>query len=190
MERECRDLVAAGHREIVLCGVFLGAYGRDTAVRSRWGEQRSQLPNLLRRLAAIDGLWRLRLSSLECLDITDELLAACTETSTVASHFHLPLQSGSNRILRRMNRRYTVEQFLDAVARLRAALDRPAITTDILVGFPGEEEADFAATLAAARHAGFAKIHAFPFSPIPRRPRGCGGTRRPRQRWSNSEWLN
>lgn len=166
VERECRELVAAGHREIVVCGVFLGAYGRDTAVRSRWGRRPCELPNLVRRLAAIEGLWRLRLSSLECGDITDELLAACTGTDTIAPHFHLPLQSGSNRILRRMNRRYTPEEFLQAVARLRAALDRPAITTDILVGFPGEEEADFAATLAAARQAGFAEIHAFPFSPI------------------------
>ncbi len=166
VEQECRDLVAGGHREIVLCGACLGAYGRDTAIRSRWGGQPSELPNLVRRLAGIDGLWRLRLSSLQCGDITDELLAACTETGRLAPHFHLPLQSGSLRILRRMNRRYTVEEFLDAVARLRQAFDRPAITTDILVGFPGEQEDDFTATLEVADVVGFAKIHAFPFSPI------------------------
>jgi threonylcarbamoyladenosine tRNA methylthiotransferase MtaB len=163
VERECRDLVAAGHREIVLCGVFLGAYGRNSAV----GDGRaSQLPHLIRCLGRIEGLWRLRLSSLECGDLTEEFLAACHQTPNLAPHFHLPLQSGSNRLLKRMNRRYTVEQYLQTVARLKDLLDRPAITTDILVGFPGEDEADFAATLAAAGRAGFAKIHAFPFSPI------------------------
>jgi threonylcarbamoyladenosine tRNA methylthiotransferase MtaB len=166
VESECRDLVAAGHREIVLCGVFLGAYGRDTAVAGRGEGRTSQLPNLIRRIGRIEGLWRLRLSSLECGDVTEEFLATCRRTPNLAPHFHLPLQSGSNRILRRMNRRYTVEQYLQTLARLREAMDRPAITTDILVGFPGEDEADFAATLAAARQAGFSKIHAFPFSPI------------------------
>ncbi len=163
VHRECRDLVAAGHREIVLCGVFLGAYGRDTAL----GDNRiSQLPELIRRLAGLEGLWRLRLSSLECGDLTEDFLNACRQSPNLAPHFHLPLQSGSNRLLRRMNRRYTVEQYLQTVARLKDLLDRPAITTDILVGFPGEDEADFAATLSAAKQAGFAKIHAFPFSPI------------------------
>jgi threonylcarbamoyladenosine tRNA methylthiotransferase MtaB len=166
VQRQCRDLVAAGHREIVVTGVCLGAYGHDTAIRSRWSNGPSALAALIRRLAGTEGLWRLRLSSLDCRDITEEFLAACTAGGRVAPHFHLPLQSGSDRILRRMNRRYTVEQFLQAAARLRAAFDRPAITTDVLVGFPGEEDGDFAATLDAARAAGFAKIHTFPFSPI------------------------
>jgi threonylcarbamoyladenosine tRNA methylthiotransferase MtaB len=161
VERECRDLVAAGHREIILCGVSLGAYGRDAA-----DGQTSALPELIRRLAGIPGLWRLRLSSLECGDVSEEFLAACRQTPKLAPHFHLPLQSGSDRILRRMNRRYSAGQFLQTVARLREATDRPAITTDILVGFPGEDDDDFAATLAVARRAGFAKIHAFPFSAI------------------------
>jgi threonylcarbamoyladenosine tRNA methylthiotransferase MtaB len=166
VERECRDLVAAGHREIILCGVFLGAYGRDTAAGRAAAGQTAELPGLIRRLAGIPGLWRLRLSSLECGDVSEEFIAACRRTPKIAPHFHLPLQSGSDRILRRMNRRYTVRQFLQTVSRLREAMDRPAITTDILVGFPGEDDGDFAATLVAAREAGFAKIHAFPFSPI------------------------
>ncbi len=166
IERECRALVAAGHREIVLCGVHLGAYGCDTTVRLRRGAGRGALAGLVRRIAAIDGLWRVRLSSLDCLDADDELLAACRELPDLAPHFHLPLQSGSDRVLRRMNRQYTAAQFAQAVARVREATDRPAITTDIIVGFPGEEDGDFAATLAAARAAGFAKIHAFPFSAI------------------------
>lgn len=163
---ECRRLVAAGHREIVLCGVFLGAFGRATAVRKRWGPGPPALPELLRRVAAIDGLWRVRLSSIEPGDVTDELLAAVAELPCAAPHLHLPLQSGSPRILARMNRQYTVEQYRRTADRVRSALDRPAITTDVLVGSPGEGEEDFAATLELVRFAGFAKIHAFPFSPI------------------------
>ena len=163
---ECRRLVAAGHREIVLCGVFLGAFGRSTAVRRRWPDAPSPLGDLLRRVAGIDGLWRVRLSSIEPGDVTDDLLAAFGELPNAAPHFHLPLQSGSRRILRRMNRQYTAREYRRTVDRVRSALDRPAVTTDVIVGFPGETEEDFAATLDAARHAGFAKIHAFPFSPV------------------------
>ena len=176
VQQEVRALVAAGHKEIVLSGVFLGAYGRPTAIRRRWrgaescgGGLRgraSPLAALLRRLASIEGLWRLRLSSLEPADLTDDLLAACATLPTVAPHFHLPLQSGSQRILRRMNRQYSMDEYRHTVDRLRETLDRPALTTDVIVGFPGETDEDFDATLEAARYAGFAKIHAFPFSPI------------------------
>jgi len=164
---ECRRLVAAGHREIVLCGVFLGAFGRSTAVRKRWGRPPAAgLAELLRRVAAVEGIWRVRLSSLEPGDVTDDLLSALAELPAAAPHLHLPLQSGSRRILRRMNRQYAADQYRRTVDRVRAALDRPALTTDVIVGFPGEDDEDFAATLALVRHAGFAKIHAFPFSAI------------------------
>jgi len=165
VEDECRRLLAAGHKEIVLCGIFLGAFGRRTALRSRWRGP-SKLPELLSRVASIEGLWRVRMSSLEPGDVTDELIAVCREAPQVAPHFHLPLQSGSQRIVGRMNRQYTVDEYRRTADRLKAALDRPAITTDIVVGFPGESEADFAETLAVARYCGFAKIHAFPFSPV------------------------
>jgi threonylcarbamoyladenosine tRNA methylthiotransferase MtaB len=166
IEQECRTLVVAGHKEIVLSGVFLGAFGRDTAIRRRWNTPSSALPDLVRRVAAIEGLWRLRLSSLEPGDLSAELIDACRETPNFAPHFHLPLQSGSPRILCRMNRQYTVKEYRQAVDRARAAFDRPAITTDVLVAFPTESEEDFAATLDIARYTGFAKIHAFRFSPI------------------------
>jgi threonylcarbamoyladenosine tRNA methylthiotransferase MtaB len=166
IERECRDLVAAGHKEIVLCGVFLGAFGRETAVRHRWAGRQGALPELIRRVAAIEGLWRVRLSSLEPGDVDAPLLAAVRELPNFAPHLHLPLQSGSPKILRRMNRQYTPDDFRRTVDVLRDTLDRPAITTDIMVGFPGETDEDFARTLDLARYAGFAKIHAFPFSPI------------------------
>jgi threonylcarbamoyladenosine tRNA methylthiotransferase MtaB len=162
---ECRRLIDTGHREIVLCGVFLGAFGRSTAIRRRWGNERAPLVELLERIAELPGLWRVRLSSLEPGDLSDELLSAA-EHPRVAKHFHLPLQSGSEAILRRMNRQYTAAAYLKGVARLRERLDRPAVTTDVIVGFPGETEEDFARTLDAAQQAGFAKIHAFPFSAL------------------------
>ena len=162
---ECRSLVDSGHREIVLCGVFLGAYGRDTTRRDRWSGP-SPLPGLLREIATLDGLWRVRLSSLEPGDVTDELLDVYASNAAAAPHLHLPLQSGSDAILGRMNRQYTRRQFLDAARRIAARLDRPALSADVIVGFPGESEADFEETLDACRQAGFCKIHAFPFSPI------------------------
>ena len=161
---ECRRLVAAGHREIVLCGVFLGAFGQRTAVRRRWEAAAPALAALLRRVAAIDGLWRVRLSSLQPGDVTDDLLAACGELPNAAPHFHLPLQSGSQRILRQMNRQYTVAQYRRSVSRVRSALDRPAITTDVIVGFPGESGEQFRHTVDVARRAAFSRIHVFPYS--------------------------
>ena len=163
---ECRALVGNGHKEIVLCGVFLGAYGRLSALRSRWGNQPSQLPELIRSVAAVDGLWRVRLSSLEPADVCEELLETYSALPNVAPHFHLPLQSGSQEILQAMNRQYTAEQFCNVIQRIRSTIDRPAITTDIIVGFPGESDDDFQATLDIAAEAGFIKIHAFPFSAI------------------------
>lgn len=162
--QEVRQLVANGHKEIVLCGVFLGAYGQETTVRSKWTEP-SALPELLRTVAETPGLWRVRLSSLEPGDLTEELLKVFRDYPNVAAHLHLPLQSGSDSILKRMNRQYDSRQFLQAVERAREALDNPAITTDIVVGFPGQTDEDFAATVEVARKVGFSKMHIFPFSP-------------------------
>ena len=163
---ECRRIVARGHKEVVLCGVYLGAYGRRTAIRRRFEAGPAPLAALLREVAAIDGLWRVRLSSIEPNDVTDELLEVFGEMPTVAPHFHLPLQSGSDRILRRMNRQYAADEFRLTIDRLKNSLPDPAVTGDVIVGFPGESERDFAATLDVCQHAGFAKIHAFPFSPM------------------------
>jgi tRNA A37 methylthiotransferase MiaB len=115
----------------------------------------------------VDGLVRLRLSSLEPGDVDGRLLAVLREHPCCVPHLHLPLQSGSDAVLRRMNRQYTAGAFLDMIRRVRTTLDRPAVSTDIVVGFPGESEADFARTLRVADQAGFCKIHAFPFSPRP-----------------------
>jgi len=167
VREECRKLVQAGHKEIVLVGVFLGAYGRKSALRKFWpADPQVKLTDLLESVADIPGIWRVRLSSLEPADVSDQLLAVFCRHPAVARHLHLPLQSGSEKILRRMNRQYTPAEFKGTVDRIRHVLDTPAITTDIIVGFPGETDADFRDTLALAQHAGFAKIHAFPFSPI------------------------
>lgn len=164
---ECRSLISAGHREIVLCGVFIGAFGRSTALRRDWPAGPAPLVELLYKVSQLDGLWRVRLGSLEPLDVTDELLELAAGNEKIAPHFHMALQSGSQKILKLMNRQYSPDEFLRAVERLRAAIgDLPAITTDVIVGFPGEDEEDFAQTLDVARRAGFSKIHAFPFSAI------------------------
>ena len=165
--REAEGLVAAGHREIVLTGIFLGAYGRETAIRKRFVPGPSPLAGLVDALAKVDGLARLRLSSLEPGDLDDELLGVIARHSNCVPHFHLPLQHASDAILRRMNRQYTSDAFVDMIDRVNKALDRPAISTDIIVGFPGETDAMFEETMAMARYAKFCKIHAFPYSPRP-----------------------
>jgi threonylcarbamoyladenosine tRNA methylthiotransferase MtaB len=162
---EARALVEAGHREIVLTGIFLGAYGRTTARRKKWTtSEPDHLASLVAEVAAIPGLARLRLSSLEPGDLTDALLDVIARHPNVAGHLHLPLQAGSDYILRRMARQYRLADYLHIIEKLQARLDRPAITTDIIVGFPGEMKQDFARTISVARQIGFAKIHVFPFS--------------------------
>jgi threonylcarbamoyladenosine tRNA methylthiotransferase MtaB len=163
---EARALVAAGHKEIVVTGVFLGAYGQTTVRRKNWINSRdNDLPGLLDSLARLPGLARIRLSSLEPADVTPTLIEVFCRHSNIMPHLHLSLQSGSDAILRRMCRQYCVEEFIDRVHMLKSALDRPAITTDIIVGFPGETDEDFRQTFDLARHVGFAKMHVFGFSP-------------------------
>lgn len=162
---EVRRLVDNGYREIVLTGVHLGHYG----VEGNWNkakEEWTRLSHLVRRLAELSGDFRLRLSSIEATEVTRELIAIMAEyPERVAPHLHICLQSGSDAILRRMRRRWGTRLFLDRCELVRKALDNPAITTDVIVGFPGETEADFQSTLNTCRAAGFSKIHSFPFSP-------------------------
>ncbi|AQT68605.1 Threonylcarbamoyladenosine tRNA methylthiotransferase MtaB [Anaerohalosphaera lusitana] len=163
--QEARDLVYAGHKEIVLTGIFLGAYGQETVRRRKWEkESTGKLPELLDKIAQIQGLERLRLSSLEPGDVTEELLEVMCKHDNITHHLHLPLQSGSGRVLKRMCRQYNEKEFIAAIDLLCDRLDRPAITTDIIVGFPGETDSDFQATLNMAEYARFAKIHVFSFS--------------------------
>ena len=162
---EARNLVVSGHKEIILTGIFLGAYGQTTARRKKWDTRRlDSLAELVNEVAAIDGLARLRLSSLEPLDVTDRLLDVMTDHDNIMPHLHLPLQSGSTNILRKMARQYTIDDYLQVVKKVERTFDRPAITTDIIVGFPGETEEDFNLTLEVAKQVGFSKIHVFSFS--------------------------
>ncbi len=158
--REIRGLVAAGYHEAVLTGVHLGAYGRDREEE----DARHALTGLVRRILAETGLERLRLSSIEANEVTDDLIALFADEERLAPHFHLPLQAGSAGVLSRMRRRYNPRGFLNAVDRIRERIPDAALTTDIIVGFPGESEADFDQTLSMMRRAAFLKTHVFPFS--------------------------
>ena len=160
---EARRLIDAGHREIVLTGIHLGHYGLDLS-KGRPREEWTRLWHLLDALLELPGECRFRLSSLDAAEAHPQLISRLAGHPRIAPHLHLCLQSGSNAVLRRMRRRYTAESYLDRCGRLREALDHPAISTDIIVGFPGETDADFEATLEVARQARFADIHVFSYS--------------------------
>jgi threonylcarbamoyladenosine tRNA methylthiotransferase MtaB len=163
---EAQALVKAGHKEIVVTGIFLGAFGQPTVRRKNWpNQQNDNLAELLNRLAQIPNLARIRVSSLEPADITGRLLDVFCKHPNIMPHLHLSLQSGSDAILKKMCRQYTADDFMEKIALIKAQLDRPAITGDIIVGFPGETDGDFEATVSLAREVGFAKIHVFSFSP-------------------------
>ncbi|MCO8120549.1 tRNA (N(6)-L-threonylcarbamoyladenosine(37)-C(2))-methylthiotransferase MtaB [Stieleria sp. TO1_6] len=161
---EVARLTQAGHREVVLTGIHLGHYGVDWN-RNKPREQWTRLSDLVRRLCELPGEFRIRLSSIEATEVTRSLIAVMTEyPHRLVPHVHLCLQSGSDSVLRRMRRRWGTRMFLDRCRMLNEALRQPAITTDIIVGFPGESESEFEQTLQTCRAAGFSKIHAFPFS--------------------------
>ncbi|MBP7053308.1 MAG: tRNA (N(6)-L-threonylcarbamoyladenosine(37)-C(2))-methylthiotransferase MtaB [Phycisphaerae bacterium] len=163
---EARALVAAGHKEIVITGVHIGAYGQTTVRRRRWTtEENPHLADLLDQVAQVPGLVRIRVSSLDPADVTPRLLDVFCAHPNMMPHLHLSLQSGSNAVLHRMARPYSADEFRERVALVKDRLDRPAITTDIIVGFPGETDAEFEETVALAREVGFAKMHVFAFSP-------------------------
>jgi threonylcarbamoyladenosine tRNA methylthiotransferase MtaB len=154
--REIRRRAAQGHGEVVLTGINLGCY------RDRAGGY--DLPRLIRAAGATPGLVRLRLSSIEVNHLTPELVAALRETTTVSKHLHVPLQSGDDRVLRDMARRYDLATYLRRLAPLG---DDFNLTTDVIVGFPTEDERAFRRTLAAVRDARITKVHVFPYSPRP-----------------------
>ena len=166
---EARRLVDAGHRELVLTGIFLGAYGQPTALRRRQviGTAKPLAELVTALCTEVPDLRRLRFSSLEPGDLTNELIDVLRSHKQVVPHFHLPLQSGSDAILHGMNRQYTRDDFLRMIDRVHRAFDRPAITTDMIVGFPGETDDEFAHTLDIVERVRFIHIHAFSFSPRP-----------------------
>ncbi|NLN05993.1 MAG: tRNA (N(6)-L-threonylcarbamoyladenosine(37)-C(2))-methylthiotransferase MtaB [Firmicutes bacterium] len=151
-------LAAEGFRELVLTGVHLGSYGAGL-------DGDVSLCDLLQELVKVEGLDRIRISSVEPTEVTDRLVELLLAEPKICPHLHLPLQSGDDEILRRMNRRYTAAEFLNLVERLRSRIPDLALTTDVMVGFPGESEAQFANTLQVVRRAEFSRLHVFKYSP-------------------------
>ncbi len=163
--QEVGRLVENGYREVVLTGIHLGHYGVEWS-RGRPKSEWTRLANLLERLAKLPGEFRVRLSSIEATEVTRELIEAmASHPRRICPHLHISMQSGSDAVLRRMRRRWGSRRFVDRCELLRRSLDNPALTTDVIVGFPGETEEDFAATCRVAEQVGFSKIHIFPFSP-------------------------
>ncbi len=153
--REVERVAGDGITEITLLGQTVNSYTDGT----------HDFADLLRGVGSVDGIRRVRFTSPHPNDFSDRVIAAMAETSTVCEHVHLPMQSGSTRTLKRMLRRYSREQYLDCVARLRAAIRGLAVTTDVIVGFPGETDADFEETVSAVREVGFDDAFTFKFSP-------------------------
>jgi threonylcarbamoyladenosine tRNA methylthiotransferase MtaB len=164
IEAEVRRLIANGYQEIIITGVHVGHYGVDST-RGRSGRTPFRLRHLLQQLDRIPGSWRMRLSSIEAAEIDDDFIDAAADCEHLCPQFHPALQSGSNTVLKRMRRRYSVESFLAKLDRMRERMDHPAFATDVIVGFPGETEAEFQETMEVCRKAEFMKIHLFPFSP-------------------------
>ena len=156
---ETKLLIEKGCREIVVTGVSVGLYGRDSD---------SSLAELLRHLVAIPDVGRLRMSSLHPGELTDELLDVWAASPNIMPHLHLSLQSGSEAVLHAMCRGYTADEYYDAVVRARAALDNPAFTTDVIIGFPGETNEYFEESYEFCRKVGFSQMHIFTYSPRPK----------------------
>jgi len=159
---EAWELARMGYRELVLTGICIGDYGDERGFEAR-GE-RDPLALLLEELAAIPGIERIRMSSIDPADTSQDLLDTMARLPEVCRHLHLSLQAGDEEILQQMRRRYTAEQFRDLVRRIYAAMPDAGLTCDVIVGFPGETEAQFQETVRLCEEARFCKLHAFPYS--------------------------
>ncbi|QJA05554.1 tRNA (N6-isopentenyl adenosine(37)-C2)-methylthiotransferase MiaB [Thermosulfurimonas marina] len=158
--REVECLVAQGVREITLLGQNVNSYGRKERGFPTFAE-------LLRLISEIEGLWRLRFTTSHPKDLSEDLMRAFAELEKLCEHLHLPVQSGSSRILHLMNRKYTREEYLEKVRRLREMAPEVALTTDIIVGFPGETEEDFRQTLTLLEEVRYQEIFSFKYSDRP-----------------------
>ena len=155
---EARELVAKGYGELVLTGIHTGAYGTDLT-------DGSNLAQVAAALAEIPNLHRLRLGSIEPQEVSDELIEVVATHPNICHHFHIPLQACDNEIISAMNRHYTTEYFEELLAKIRSRLDNVAITTDLIVGFPGESDEIFERSLERLARLKFADMHIFPYSP-------------------------
>ncbi|WP_042458552.1 tRNA (N(6)-L-threonylcarbamoyladenosine(37)-C(2))-methylthiotransferase MtaB [Neobacillus dielmonensis] len=155
--RQAQQLVDAGYKEIVLTGIHTGGYGEDM--------KDYNLAMLLRDLEAeVKGIERLRISSIEASQITDEVIEVIKNSNIVVRHLHIPIQSGSNTVLKRMRRKYTMEFFANRLERLKEVLPGLAVTSDVIVGFPGETEEEFMETYNFIKEHKFSELHVFPYS--------------------------
>lgn len=154
---QARKLAAAGYREIILTGIHTGGYGADL--------NGYRLAHLLEDLEQVDELYRIRISSIEASEIDDLLIDVLGRSSKVCRHLHIPLQAGHDQVLKRMNRHYTVVEYARKLEKLRASLPELAVTSDVIVGFPGETDEYFAATEAFIAEQAFSQLHVFPYSP-------------------------
>ncbi len=154
--QEVQTLVNKGHKEIVLTGINTGAYGKET--------KKYDLVDLIQAISKIDKLERIRISSIEMTEINDKFITELKNNSKLCGHLHVSLQSGSERILQIMNRKYTKEEYLDNINKIRLARPNINLTTDVIVGFPSETEDEFQECVNYCKQVGFSKIHVFPFS--------------------------
>lgn len=152
---EVKSLIESGHKEIVLTGIHTGHYGSDI---------NESFAGLLKKLVKIDGLLRLRISSIEITELNDEFLDVLKNSQVLVDHIHIPLQSGSNTVLKRMNRKYDKDYFINKIDTIRSIRPDISITTDLIVGFPGETEDEFNETIDTINKIKFSKIHVFPYS--------------------------
>ena len=182
MERvvaEVRTLVAAGYREVVISGINLGRWGRDLEVSSQFPVLSSQLTptlndqrllDLIRAIIEQTSLQKLRISSVEPMDWSDELIGLVASSNRIAKHAHVPLQSGSDAVLRRMHRKYRPWHYREKIQKIRAAMPTAAIGADVMVGFPGETNAEFDETRRMIEELPFTYLHVFTYSPRPGTP--------------------
>ena len=152
---EITSLVNNGFKEIVLTGIHTGNYGRDLGIT---------FATLLREIVKIKGLERIRISSIEATELTDEVIDIIKNNDNIVNHFHVPLQTGNDKILKLMNRKYNIEEFKEVINKLRKAKKDVSITTDVIVGFPHETDEDFDETIKNIKEINFSKLHVFPYS--------------------------
>ena len=167
VEQEARGLARAGYKEIVLTGICIGKYGREL-------KPPSSLSEVVTALERIEGIERIRISSIEPQDVTGALVDKLARSKKLCPHLHIPLQSGDDVILKRMNRKYTGKEFVSLVTALRRRVKDFALSTDVIVGFPGEGEQQFRNTLKTLKRVSPMRVHIFPFSPRPGTRAGLG----------------
>lgn len=160
--KEITDIAKTGIKEVVITGIHVASYGKDW---DEQGKKQIRLIDLLEEINKIDGIERIRLGSLEPTLITEEFLQRLTKLEKVCDHFHLSLQSGCDATLKRMNRKYTTSQFKEITDRLKKAYPEVSLTTDIIVGFPGETDEEFEKTYKFLKEINFYKMHVFKYSP-------------------------